>query len=99
MAQHYIIQFFSSQIVAPTGSVSVSPSVWNTVHGGHYEVNCSSMGGVDNEYEWFYTRTNASVSNDYLLTINSSHAMHGGAYECVVTNAAGMDSDIFTLNG
>ena len=85
-------------LVSPEGSVSVSPSVSNGLSGLDYNSKCTASGGLNNEFTWTYIRNNDRKSNTFGLNIFSARAHDGGDYECLVSNPAGNESDIFTLN-
>ncbi len=89
---------FPQYTVSPYGSVNVTPSVINGFPEFDYISNCSALGGLNNEFIWTYLRTGEILINDSQINIDGARAQHGGEYKCQVSNPAGNDSDIFTLN-
>ena len=59
-------------------------------------LNCLSEGGPQLEYSWIFS--GSVIANTPTLTINNVNASNGGDYTCNVTNDAGEDSDIITIN-
>ena len=58
---------------------------------------CSAQGGPGNEFQW--QRNGGDLENETLanLTVANISASEGGSYTCVVSNAAGDDSEAATL--
>ena len=54
---------------------------------------CTSLGGPDNTYQWQTNDTDILGEIVENLTLANVNASTGGMYTCVVTNAAGSDSD------
>ena len=54
---------------------------------------CISLGGPSNAYQWQANDTNNPGETTENLTLPGVNASNGGMYTCVVTNAAGNDSD------
>ena len=54
---------------------------------------CTSLGGPNNAYQWQANDTDIPGETMHTLTLNNVDASTGGMYTCVVTNAAGNDSD------
>ena len=54
---------------------------------------CTSLGGTGNTYQWQANDTNIPGETTEVLTLADVDASIGGMYTCVVTNAAGSDSD------
>ena len=54
---------------------------------------CTSLGGPDNTYQWQANDTDIPGETMENLTLTNVNASTGGMYTCVVTNAAGSDSD------
>ena len=84
---------FVSLSVAPL--VSIPPiSIDQT-----YEVEtnatleCDSLGGLGNAYGWRANTTDIPEETMETLTLTNVNASTGGIYTCVVTNAAGNDSE------
>ena len=74
------------------------PTVVNGYEGEDYESKCSARGGLDNQFIWTYLRTDNLISNSTTLQVNNVNVLNGGDYECLVSNLAGNESKIFTLN-
>ena len=84
--------------VSPEGSVSVSPLNMAFNRGDNVTLNCSTLGGPDNTYQW--QRNGTDLDNETMQSITITHisALDGGKYTCVVSNAAGNDSASTVLN-
>ena len=54
---------------------------------------CTSRGGPSNTYQWQTNDTDIEGETMENLTLANVNASTGGMYTCVVTNAAGNDSD------
>ena len=54
---------------------------------------CTSLGGPNNTYQWQSNDTDIQGETMKNLTLADVDASSGGMYTCVVTNAAGNDSD------
>ena len=78
--------------------VTITPPLINGMHGNDYSTLCSSLGGLNNQFQWTYIRTNTDVSSTPNLYLNDSTVLDAGDYQCVVTNPAGNDTEIFRLN-
>ena len=84
--------------MSPSGSVLVSPRVINSTNGTTVTFTCKEEGGLNNVFDWRYSRTGEVVSNTSTLTL-TSYASIGGDYQCEVSNQAGFDRATGTLNG
>ena len=92
--------------VAP--GVVVSPSTQTTNNGSTVSIECLAEGGPDNVFQWIAggdtltSRIDVNISNGSRLSVlsisNVNATEDGGEYRCVVSNAAGNDSDNATLN-
>ena len=92
--------------VAP--GVVVSPSRQTTNNGSTVSIECLAEGGPDNMFEWIArgdtltSGSDVSISDGSHLSVlsisNVNATEDGGEYRCVVSNAAGSDSDNATLN-
>ena len=60
-------------------------------------LECSNEGGPDNTYQWQVNGLNITGENSQVLVIPSVQAHNGGMYTCIVSNAAGGDSDSTNL--
>ena len=56
-------------------------------------LSCTSIGGPNNAYQWQANDTDIPGETMENLTLTNVNASTGGMYTCVVTNAAGNDSD------
>ncbi|XP_019857978.1 PREDICTED: hemicentin-1-like, partial [Amphimedon queenslandica] len=83
--------------VSPLHSTRTDPNVTNSVVNTPVTFNCLSLGGPNNMYYWVYDRTSQRLSNVSELNV-TSHASRGGSYTCTVSNEAGYDYAISTLN-
>ena len=95
----FYIQLFFFPPVSPEGSVTITPDRIDASFGDDVSFNCTSFGGPNNQYEWTHVRTGESVSNDSQLTLSLTSLDLFGEYKCIVSNAAGNDSDTALLNG
>ena len=84
--------------MSPSGSVLVSPRVINSTNGTTVTFTCEEEGGLNNVFDWRYSRTGEVVSDTNTLTLTSSVAI-GGDYQCEVSNQAGYERATGTLNG
>ena len=85
--------------MSPEGSVFASPNVSNSFLGDTQTFTCSTMGGPGNTFSWTRLSDGVTVGNMSFLTVSVEGADVGGMYQCEVTNLAGSDSSIVTLNG
>ena len=60
---------------------------------------CYADGGPGNSYQWLRLRDNEVVSMTQELTLNNTDPLDGGDYHCTITNDAGNDTAMTTLNG
>ena len=60
---------------------------------------CYADGGPGNSYQWIRLRDNVVVSMAQELTLVNTDPLDGGDYQCIVTNDAGNDTVMTTLNG
>ena len=61
---------------------------------------CYVDGGPGNSYQWIRLRDNEVVSMAQELTsLDNTDPLDGGDYQCIVTNDAGNDTVMTTLNG
>ena len=59
---------------------------------------CYADGGPGNSYQWIRLRDDETVSM-VQLTLDNTDPLDGGDYQCTVTNDAGNDTVMTTLNG
>ncbi len=85
--------------VSPESSVTIVPNTINSFQGEVQTFTCSAMGGPGNMFSWIKVYDNAIVGNMSNLTVNVNGAADGGQYRCEISNLAGNDSGISTLNG
>ena len=84
--------------MSPEGSVITAPGVSNL--GGNHTFACLALGGPGNTYLWTRLRNGNILGNMSSLTvIVEGEDDDGGEYLCVVTNLAGSDFAVVTLNG
>ena len=76
-------------VVAPQASV---PPNQTFSQGDTDSLNCSSLGGPDNIYQWQFNGEDIVGENSTVLTLSNVTASIGGEYSCVVTNRAGNDT-------
>ena len=60
---------------------------------------CYADGGPGNFYQWLRLRDNEVVSMTQELTLDNTDPLDGGDYQCTITNNAGIDTTLTTLNG
>ena len=80
------------------GRVLISPGVIDSTNGTMVTFTCEVEGGLNNVFEWRYSRTGDIVSNTSTLTLISSAAI-GGNYLCEASNGTAKVVGIGTLNG
>ena len=99
-------------IILAVSPVNVlAPSEQITDNGSIITITCIAEGGPDNEFQWMLVGESSmmlSSGEDLAIFSNESYSVltisnvnatqHGGVYRCVVSNAAGNDSDEGTLN-
>lgn len=101
LSTHMCFQFqycFYFYLVSPLGSVAVTPQVEDGFHGFNYSTLCSASGGLNNEFSWTYLRTGDTLVADASLDLLDVSVLQAGDYRCTVSNQAGSDSAIYTLN-
>ena len=84
--------------MSPIGSTNILPTLINGRVGEDYTANCTAKGGLNNQFLWTYLRTGSTVSRNAILNVSNASILDGGSYKCSVSNPAGNDSEIFTLN-
>ena len=101
------VKFSTSFLHTVAPIVVVSPSTQTTNNGSTVSIECLAEGGPDNMFQWIAGGDTLTTGNDVsisdgsqlsVLSINVNAAEDGGEYRCVVSNAAGNDSDNATLN-
>lgn len=60
---------------------------------------CYADGGPGNSYQWLRLSDNEVVSMTHELTLNNTNPLVGGDYQCTITNNAGNDAVLVTVNG
>ena len=84
--------------MSPIGSVDINPSVASILVGEDVTFECSSDGGPDNQYQWTNLQSGDIISNIPYLVIESVSVSDGGQYECNVSNEAGYETAVSTIN-
>ena len=84
-------------VVSPNGSVAVSPNISISNLGDNVTFTCSAQGGPNNTFQWMKDGEILDNETEGVLVLTDITASDGGVYTCVVSNAAGNDSDICTL--
>ena len=102
------VKYSTSFIHTVAPGVMVSPSTQTTNNGSTISIECLAEGGPDNMIQWIAggdtltTGMDVSISDGSQLSVlnisNVNATEDGGEYRCVVSNAAGNDSDNATLN-
>lgn len=87
---------FDTGLVSPQDGVATSENVFTT-HGSSVNLTCSAEGGPNNAYEW--RKQGDVVSNMPVLHFPRITGSDSGAYQCLVTNAAGHGSEHTVLFG
>lgn len=77
----------------PPNSV-ISPSSQNQTYnvGDDAEIECGSVTGVKNRYQWQLDGANITGATSPVLSLPDVQASQGGTYTCIVTNIAGTTS-------
>ena len=60
---------------------------------------CFADGGPNNSYQWIRLRDSVVVSVAQEITLDNTDPLDGGDYLCTITNIAGSDTALTTLNG
>ena len=96
MSDHsnYILLYLHSHPVAPYNATVIEVTVNDVV-----AYTCYADGGPGNSYQWIRLRDNDVVSMAQELTLDSTDPLDGGEYQCTITNNAGNDTAMITLNG
>ena len=84
--------------MSPQGSVNVTPDRPNIQIGSNVLLNCSSLGGPNNQYRWIHVTRNIA-GNASQLSLNLSLLNQFGEYQCIVTNDAGSDNSSSLVYG
>ena len=90
LATIFMLIYFA--LVFPLASIVESVNQTHT-RGDIAILMCNSLGGPANMYQWQANNTDISGETMKNLTLAVVDASTGGMYTCVVTNAAGSDSD------
>ena len=89
------ILFVPLYTVAPYDVIVTGTNTYR--HGSQIQLNCSSEGGPQLEYNWSSPNSSYTTTNN--LTINNVATLDGGNYTCTVTNDAGSSSNTVTVYG
>ncbi len=84
----------------PPSNVMIAVSPLNTsivIRNDNVTFTCDAQGGPGNLYQWQRNGANLDEMTQRILQLTSVDASDGGEYTCVVSNAAGNDSDFLTL--
>ena len=76
----------------------IDPRVIDASFGDNVTFICSSLGGPYNQYQWTHLETDNIVSNEPELTVSSVLFNNGGNYQCEVSNMAGNEIAVSSLN-
>ena len=90
----YVYYCIFIHAVAPYNATITEVTVNNVV-----TYTCYADGGPGNSYQWIRLRDNDVVSMTQELTLDSTDPLDGGEYLCTITNNAGNDTAMTTLNG
>ena len=82
----YFYSVYVFDTVSPQGTVITSENVYTT-YGSSVNLTCSAEGGPNNAFEWI--KQGDVVSNMPVLHFPRITGSDSGAYQCLVTNAAG----------
>ena len=63
--------------------------------GEQLQLNCSSEGGPELEYTWYFSGN--SIANTSTLTIDDVSTTDAGNYTCSVNNSAGINNSSVTV--
>ena len=83
-----------SHVVAPYNAKITNVTMSNVI-----TYTCYADGGPGNCYQWLKLRDNELVSITQELTLDNTDPLDGGDYQCTITNNAGIDTLMTTLNG
>ena len=78
--------------VAPIGSVVISPKNQVFGQGRNATLNCNNMGGPNNTIIWEVEGDRLAITNSHQISV-FVNVSFGGNYTCIVSNAAGSESD------
>ena len=84
----------SLHTVAPYNAMISNVTMNNAV-----TYTCYADGGPGNSYQWIRLRNNETVLMTQELTLDNTDPLDGGEYLCTITNGAGNDTAMTTLNG
>ena len=71
----------------------------NVTMNSNVTYTCYADGGPGNSYQWIRLRDDEVVLMAQELTLDNTDPLDGGDYQCTVTNDAGNDTVMTTLNG
>ena len=86
-------------VVSPEGSATAKPVTSNNQVGDVIALSCEGLGGPNNDFNWTRASDNGEVGNHSTAIISIDSSTEGGIYYCNVSNAAGSESVIVTING
>lgn len=79
-------------IVSPSASISSSSINQTYLRENVAILECTSVGGPNNLYQWQVNGSDIPGATASELTLSNLQGSDGGEYTCVVSNAAGSDS-------
>ena len=91
----YVLLYLYSNAVAPYNATITEATADNIV-----TYTCYADGGPGNSYQWIRLRDNEVVSMTQELTsLDNTDPLDGGDYQCIISNDAGYDAALTSLNG
>ncbi len=81
----------------PPSNVMIALNTSIAMRNDNVTFTCDAQGGPGNLFQWQRNGANLDEMTQPILQLTSVDASDGGEYTCVVSNAAGNDSDFLTL--
>ena len=85
-ARYPFIHSYINSAVAP---VAMAPADQTYSRGDNITLQCTSMGGPENAFQWLFDGEALAGENSSTLLLLNADAADGGTYSCMVSNAAG----------